>query len=486
MNYRLIFNTLGRILKVESILMILPLIATIIYKENTYLSFIIPTAATMFIGCMLSLFKPKRKNLYAKEGFVLVGLSWIIISLIGCLPFIISGAIPSFIDAFFETVSGFTTTGASIVTDIDNWYVGRKSLLLWRSFTHWIGGMGVLVFILAILPNSDGQNIFILKAESTGPQIGKLVSKLKSTARILYLIYLIMTIIEMVLLSFDMPIFDAIVHSLATAGTGGFGIKSDSLASYSFYSQVIIGVFMFLFGINFNVFYLILVGKIKQVFKSEEVWWYIGIIILSGTCIALNLYITVGNIYQNITLALKDSFFQVITIMTTTGFATTDFATWPAFSQIVLFLLMFVGGCAGSTAGGIKVSRIAILFKSLRREIKKLIHPNSVTNIRFEGNRLDEGVVKGVSNYFTLIMIILTIGTLLISFNGFDFQTNITAMTSCLNNIGPGLGNIVGPMGSFADFNWFSKLILTLTMLIGRLEIYPILILFNPKVWMNK
>lgn len=486
MNFKIILKTLGRLLKVEAFLMLLPLIFTIIYKEQTYLSFIIPAMVLFLLGYLLSLLKVERKTFYAKEGFVLVGLSWIIMSLFGCLPFIISKSIPSFVDAFFETVSGFTTTGASIVTNIDDWYEGSKSLLFWRSFTHWIGGMGVLVFILAILPSSEGQNIFILRAESTGPQVGKLVSKIKVTARILYLIYLVLTLIEAVLLTFDMPLYDSIVHALATAGTGGFGIRGNSIGYYSTYCQMIIAIFMFLFGINFNIFYLLLIGKFKQVFKSEEVWWYIGIVISSVLIIATNLYFSAEQLYDNIALSLKDSFFQVASIITTTGFATVDFIKWPAFSQFILFLLMFVGGCAGSTAGGIKVSRIAILFKSLKREFKKILHPNSVSNIRFEGTTLEESVVKGVCNYFSLIMVILFAGTLVISLNGFDFQTNFTAMTACINNIGPGLGSIVGPMGSFANFNWFSKLVFILAMLIGRLEIYPILILFNPKIWRKK
>lgn len=485
MNFKIIFKTLGQLLKVEAILLLLPIIVSFIYKENTYLCFIIPSAICYVLGILLSLIPIKRKNFYAKEGFVLVGLSWIVMSLFGCLPFIISNRIPSFFDAFFETVSGFTTTGASIITNIDDWYEGSKSLLFWRSFTHWIGGMGVLVFVLAILPNSDGQNIFILKAETTGPQVGKLVSKIKVTARILYLIYFFMTIIEIVFLCFDMSLFDSIVHSLATAGTGGFAIRSNSVGYYSPYCQIVIAIFMFLFGINFNIFYLLLVKKIKQVLKSEEVWWYIGIVSISTILIAFNLHFA-SNMYSNFLLALKDSFFQVSSIITTTGFATIDFTFWPEFSQFILFLLMFIGGCAGSTAGGIKVSRIAILFKSLSREFKKIFHPNCVTNIKFEGTTLEENVVKGVSNYFVLIIVILFSGTLFLSLSNFDFQTNFTAMASCLNNIGPGFGKIIGPMGNFSSYNWLSKLILTFAMLIGRLEIYPILILFNPKIYLKK
>ena len=480
MNIKAIFHSVGRLLWVEAILMIIPLIVSFIYKEATYWSFIIPIAGLALIGLLLFLIKPTNKNIYAKEGFAIVGLSWIFLSLFGCLPFVISKQIPSFINAFFETVSGFTTTGASILNDVESL---SHSMLFWRSFTHWIGGMGVLVFVLAILPSSDGNNIFILRAESTGPKVGKLVSKVKVTARILYLIYIAMTIVQVAfLLCGEMNLFESLVHSFATAGTGGFAIKNSGLQEYSVYSQMIITLFMFLFGVNFNIFYLIIIGKITQALISEELWWYIGFIVISTLLITLNIF----PLYDNLQLTFKDALFQVTSIITSTGFATTDFNLWPNLSKALLFFLMFVGACAGSTGGGVKVSRIAILFKSIKREIKKLVHPNSVTNIKFEKTTVEETVVKGVANYFIIIIVIFAAGLLIVSFDSFgDFETNSTAMATCLNNIGPGFGK-VGPMSNFSEYNWVSKLTLIFSMLIGRLEIYPILIIFNPKVWLNK
>lgn len=489
MNYKVILSTLGRLLKVEAVLLFLPLCVSLIYKETSYISFVITIIILLAVGFSLTTFlKPERKNFYAREGFIIVGLSWIVMSLFGCLPFVISKQIPNFIDAFFETVSGFTTTGASIISNIDSWYDNAKGLLFYRSFTHWIGGMGVLVFILAIIPKSEGQNIYILKAESTGPKVGKLVSKIKVTARILYLIYFSLTLIETFLLTLDpsMNFFDAIVHSLATAGTGGFGIRSNSVGFYSSYSQIVIAIFMLLFGINFNIFYLILIGKIKQAFKSEELWWYFGFIFISTIAIMIDIYFDVSLAYQNLGIALRDSFFQVSSIITTTGFATVDFQTWSSFSKTILLLLMFVGGCAGSTAGGLKVSRVMILFKSVKREIKKLVHPNSIINIKVDGNPIDEEIVKSVNGYSIMMILILAACLIIVTFNGLDFETNMTAVISCINNIGPGLGKIIGPAGSYAPFNGLSKLTLIFAMLIGRLEIYPILILFNPKSWLNK
>ena len=492
MNIKMIFHTLGHILKVEAILMVLPLIVSFIYSDGNYWSFIIPIIALLFSGFALTIFiKPNRKNLFAKEGFVIVGLSWIVMSLFGCLPFIISQEIPKFIDAFFETVSGLTTTGATILTDIESL---SHSMLFWRSFTHWIGGMGVLVFILAIIPIAGGQNIFLLRAESTGPQVGKLVSKVKVTARILYLIYLVLTLIQICLLYLGkMPLFDAINIAFSTAGTGGFAIKNDSLASYNDYCQIVTAIFMLLFGVNFNVFYLIIIGKVIQAIKNEELWWYLGLIGVSMLVIFINL-ITAIEIPAG--LAFKDSFFHVVSIITSTGFATTDYNAWPALAQTILFFITFVGACAGSTGGGIKVSRTVILFKTFGREIKKLTHPNSVANIRFDGNNVDESVVKGVSNYFIIYILLFVCSFLVITLDGFDFKTNITSIAACLNNTGPGIGGLaidgqqalidIGPLGNYSPFSFFSKLVLTFTMFVGRLEIYPILILFNPKVWLNK
>lgn len=489
MNIRLVFKTLGKLLQVLSVLMCLPLIFSLIYFEIDMLfAFMVPIIFSLFVGTLLTFLKPKNNRMYAKEGCAVVGLSWILMSLFGCLPFVISGMIPNFFDAFFETVSGFTTTGSTIVRDIEAFYDGYKGLLFWRSFTHWIGGMGVLVFVLAVLPSSEGQNIFLIKAESTGAKVGKLVSKVRVTARILYIIYLVMTIICIVMLALDpsMGVYDAIVHGVGTAGTGGFGIRGLGIGYYSNYCQIVIAVFMMLFGINFNMFYLLLIGKVKDVFKNEELRWYLIIIIIATAVIGVDIYFDAKLAYDTVGGALKDSYFQVSAVITTTGYATTDFAYWSNFSRTILFILMFVGGCAGSTAGGLKVQRILILFKSGRRELKKIAHQKSVQNIKLEGKTVEDDVAKGVTSYFAIIMILFFAVLLLISFDGLDFESNVTTVATCINNIGPGLSHLVGPMGNFADYSGFSKVILSFTMLIGRLEIYPILLIFNPKVWTNK
>lgn len=480
MNYRMIINTIGKILKIEAVLMLFPLLVSFVYKDGCYFAFIIPIIILFVLGILANFIKPVRKEFFAREGLLIVGLSWIILSLFGSLPFMISGEIPNFIDAFFETVSGFTTTGASILKNVEEL---SKSMLFWRSFTHWIGGMGVLVFVLAVLPANGGQNIHILRAESPGPQVGKLVSKIKLTARILYIIYACLTVIQMIILILGkMPIFDAVVNSLATAGTGGFAIKATGIAGYNSFCQVVIAIFMVLFGINFNAFYFILIRNFKQLFKCEEVFWYLVIIFLSTAIITTNLSI-VNNL--SFLINLRDSFFTVSSIITTTGFATADFNNWPILSQTVLIILMFIGGCAGSTAGGIKVSRIVLLFKNFKRNIKKLIHPRSVESIHFEGQKVEDEVISSVTTYFGLIMILFGTGLLIISLDDYSFLTNFTAMASCINNVGPGL-DMVGPYGSYADFSWLSKLVLIFSMLLGRLEIFPLLVVFNPKIWLNK
>jgi trk system potassium uptake protein TrkH len=483
MNFKMIFYTLGNILKVEACMLLLPLVVSLIYQDHCFLSFLFPILALLVVGFLLTIKKPKKTSFYAKEGFVMVGLSWILISLFGCLPFIISGEIPHFIDAFFETISGFTTTGSSILTDVE---ALSKSMLFWRSFTHWIGGMGVLVFILAILPNSEGDTIYILKAESPGPQVGKLVSKVRLTARILYLIYFALTIIEIIfLVCGKMPFFDSVVNSLATAGTGGFGIKNDSIGSYNHYCQIVIAIFMMIFGINFNLFYLLLIGNVKQALKSEEVFWYFGIILTSTVIIVFNLAFTPNSPFGSLADIIRNSFFQVSSIITTTGFATTDFTLWPRISQLVLIFLMFIGACAGSTGGGLKVSRFAILVKSIHREISHLLHPKSVKSIHFEGSVVEEDVVKSILNYFVLLILIFSLCLFCVSFDGYSFETNFTAVASCINNIGPGL-DAVGPMSNYSGFSGFSKVVLIFAMLVGRLEIYPILVLFSPKIWINR
>ena len=479
MNYKMILNTIGKMLKLEAVLMFFPLVVSLIYQENTYISFLIPISATLMFGHLLSLKKPDKKDFFAKEGFIIVGLSWIIMSFFGCLPFIISKEIPNFVDAFFEIVSGFTTTGASILSDVE---ALSKGMLFWRSFSHWIGGMGILVFMLAFLP-STGNNIHILRAESPGPQVGKIVSKIKLSARILYIIYICLTLVQIIMLLFGgIEVFDALTISFGTAGTGGFAIKNSSIAEYSSYCQIVTTVFMFLFGLNFNVFFFCLIGNFKQALKSEEVYWYFGIVLtaiaLISTALCLNNDLTIG---KNI----KDAAFQVVSIITTTGFATTNYDNWPVMCQGILFLLMFIGACSSSTGGGLKVSRIVIMFKNSIRQVRQLIHPNSITSVRFEDQKLDENVIKNVTGYFSVFMIIYIILVLVISIDGADIKTNLTAVAACINNIGPGLGK-VGPIENFSFYSPLSKIALIFAMLIGRLEIFPLLIVFSPRTWMNK
>lgn len=487
MNFKILFYYIGTILKVEAILLGLPLIVSFIYQENTWLSWLIPIASVLVLGFLLTIKKPKNQEFFAKEGFVLVGLSWIIISLFGCLPFVISQQIPSFIDAFFETVSGFTTTGASILSDVETL---SHSMLFWRSFTHWVGGMGVLVFILAILPSSDGQNIFILRAESPGPQVGKLVSKIKSSARILYLIYLGLTVLETIfLLCGGMSLFESMVNSFATAGTGGFTVVNSDFSSaatvmpfYSTYCQIVIAVFMILFGVNFNLYFFLFIGKFKDFFKSEELRAYLLIILASVALITSNLVIQANTVFG---IALRDAFFQVSSLMTTTGFATADYATWPQLSQAVLFIVMFVGGCAGSTAGGIKVSRIVILCKAFVREIDHTIHPNRIRKVKLEEQTIDEKTVHGVLTYFALFIFLTAIGFLIVSLDGKPFTTSLSAVVACINNVGPGF-ELISPSGNYGSFSILSKIVLIAMMLLGRLELYPLIMSLNPKVYLKK
>ncbi len=480
MNRRFVFRLLGKMLMVTSALMVLPLIVALIYKEECYTSFLISMGISFAIGFPLMVFcKTEDRVIYAKEGFVIVALSWLCMSAVGALPFVLSGEIPSYIDAFFETVSGFTTTGASILNDVE---VLSRGTLFWRSFTHWVGGMGVLVFIMAIIPASTDRSIHILRAEVPGPIVGKLVPKMRDTAIILYLIYIVLTVIEIVMLLLGgMPLFDSIVHSFGTAGTGGFGIKSDSIASYSPYLQWVITVFMMIFGVNFNLYYLILTKKIKSVFRSEELWTYIGIGVVSTVVIAIN----IRDMYASVAETIRMSSFQVATIVTTTGYATTDFNLWPDLSKTILLLLMFVGSCAGSTAGGFKISRVILLLKMINREIKSLIHPRTVSVVRFEDKKVDEPVLKSLSAYFAIYVACFIGIFLLISFDGHDILTNFSASAACFNNIGPGLG-AVGPAANYAGYSVFSKLVLSLAMLLGRLEIYPILFFMSRAAWSKK
>lgn len=471
---------IGQIIKLEAVLLVLPLAVSIIYRERCALSFLITALASLFVGFAVTLIsKPGNRLIYAKEGFVIVALAWLALSAIGAVPFVLSGEVRSYADAFFETVSGFTTTGASVFTDVEGMSHG---LLFWRSFTHWVGGMGVLVFIMAIIPSVCDRSIHILRAEMPGPVMGKLVPKLKQTAKILYLIYIVMTVLEMILLLCGgMSLFDSALHSFATAGTGGFGIKGDSIASYSPYLQWVIAVFMFLFGINFNIYYLLLVRRFRSVLKSTETWCYIAICLISVSIITGNIY----SIYGNLPDSVRASAFQVASLVTTTGFSTADFNLWPGLSKGILLILMFIGGCAGSTAGGLKVSRVVMMIKMIRREFMKMIHPRSVSAVRIEGKKVDDTTLNGVNVYFALYMVIYFAVFLLLCLEPFDFETNFTAVAACYNNIGPGFG-AVGPMGSFSGYSAFSKIVLSATMLLGRLEIYPLLFALIPSTWTKK
>ncbi len=477
MNHKMVLSTTGHIVLTEAVLMILPLAVSLIYKENCFWGFLISIGLTAAIGILLSvLFRTKDRVIYAKEGFVTVALAWITMSLFGSIPFIISGEIPNFINAFFETVSGFTTTGASIIEDLESM---SRGLLFWRSFTHWIGGMGVLVFVMAIIPDISDRSIHIIRAEMPGPVVGKLVPKAKDTAKILYLIYIALTVVEIImLLAGGMPLFDSLIHSFGTAGTGGFGIKANSIAGYSPYLQWVIAVFMLIFGINFNLYYLLLLRKFKSFLKSTEMWIYIMIVALSTAIICANILSIYGNFWE----ALRNSAFQVSSIITTTGYSTADFNLWPELSKGILLILMFIGGCAGSTAGGLKISRFIILLKMIKREMRHMLHPRSVNSIEFEGKTVEKETITSAGVYFTIYIVCFFSVFLLICHEPFGFETNFSATAACFNNVGPGFGG-VGPLSSFANYSGFSKIILSFAMLLGRLEIFPLIIAFYPATW---
>ena len=481
MNYKMISYYIGKILLIEALLLALPALCAVIYKEDTTLSFALTIASLTITGLIAVRKKPNKTSIYAKEGYVIVALTWILMSLFGALPFYISGHIPSFTDAFFETVSGFTTTGSTILRNIE---AMPKSLLFWRSFSHWIGGMGILVFVIAIMPKTESSSMHVMRAEVPGPTVGKLVSKLRASARILYGIYCVLTAMQVILLlAGGMPLFDSLVNSFATAGTGGFAVLNNSIEGYnSIYSEMVIAVFMLIFGINFNLYYMFLVKQGKHAIKSEELRWYIGIIAASVLIIAASLYATK---HDGLAESFRYAFFQVSSIITTTGFSTTNFDAWPVIAKFVLVFLMFTGACAGSTGGGIKVSRLVILVKSGLRDIKKAINPRSIETVKLDKKTVDEPVVKSVSVFFATYMLVMAGSILLVSLDGFNFETTATAVISCLGNIGPGLG-AVGPYGNFADFSMLSKLVLSFAMLAGRLELIPMLMLFSPYAWAKK
>ena len=476
MNTSVIRYVLGWILKIEALLMLLPFIVGLIYGEKEAYAYLITFAICGIPGILLSLKKPENFTFYLKEGCVATSLSWVFLSIFGSFPFMITGEIPAFHDALFETISGFTTTGASILSDVE---ALSHCTIFWRSFTHWIGGMGVLVFLLAIIPLSGGSNINLMRAESPGPSVGKLVPKIRYTARLLYIIYIVLTVTQMVLLLLGkMPLFDAVTTAFGTAGTGGFGIKNDSMMSYSPYIQWVVTIFMILFGVNFNAYYFIFLKEFKKAFSIEEVRCYFAIIITATTIIFLNILQTGLKASD----CIRHAAFQVGSVMTSTGFATADFNLWPQTSRTILVLLMFIGACAGSTGGGIKVSRIIIMIKTVFKELHSYIHPKSVKKIKMDEKPVEHEVVRAVNVYFITFIILFTLSVFALSFEGHDLVTNFTAVIATLNNIGPGL-ELVGPTGNFGFFSPFSKYILMFDMLAGRLELFPLLILFQPNLW---
>ncbi len=476
MNFRIVTYVLGWALNIEAVSMLLPFLCALIYDEPKKWVFLLCALLCAVIGTPLVLAGPKNKAMYAKEGFASVALSWIVISLFGAIPFVISGAIPSFIDALFETASGFSTTGASILTDVE---ALPKSMLFWRSFTHWIGGMGVIVFLVAILPVAGGNNLHLLKAESPGHSVGKLVPRVRTTAKILYLIYIALTVLEITLLLIGgLNFFEATTLSFGTAGTGGFGIRNSGLADYTPFVQNTITVFMIIFGIDFAFYYLILMRKIKTAFKLEEVLSYLTIVAVSITLISLN----INHLYGSVWETLRHSAFQVGSIITTTGYATCDFNMWPQFSKAILMLLMFCGACTGSTGGGIKVSRITLLVKSIIKEVKVLTHPKSMVKVKYNGKVLEHETLRGINVFFVSYMIIFAFVFLVVSLDNFDFTTSFTSVVATLSNIGPGFA-MVGPMGNFSIFSPLSKIVLTMAMIVGRLEIFPMLVLLSGKIW---
>ncbi|MBO4899864.1 MAG: TrkH family potassium uptake protein [Lachnospiraceae bacterium] len=477
MNRSMIRFVIGSVLKVEAVLLLLPFLISLLHHELKAGLWFLPAAAiAAIVGILFTIKKPKSTVFYLKEGCVCTAMSWIVMSVAGCLPFWLSGEIPSFTDALFETVSGFTTTGASILLEVEPL---SKCMLFWRSFTHWVGGMGVLVFLLAVVPMSGGSNINLMRAESPGPSVGKLVPKIKSTARILYIIYFVLTFIEFVLLMiFGMTPFEAICSAMGTAGTGGFGVRNDSFVSYSPAIQWIVTIFMIMFGVNFNAYYMIIFHQAKKAFKMEEVRVYLSVIVTATIILLLDTVHVYGSVFE----ALTHSAFQVASIITTTGFASADFDTWSQTSRTVLVVLMFIGACAGSTGGGIKVSRFILAIKTFFKEIGGYIHSKSIKKLTMDEKPVEHEVLRSVNVFFLTFLFIFTASVLLVSIEGHDLTTNFTAVAATINNIGPGL-SMVGPTCNFAFFNPFTKYVLMFDMLAGRLELFPLLILMTPRVW---
>ncbi len=477
MNGKLVIKLNCYILLFNACVMLLPLLVALIYKEKSGLAFLPAILIALAISVPVLIFlKPKNKDIYAKEGLITVALAWIILSFVSGLPFFFSKEIPNLIDCFFETASGFTTTGATILTNVE---ALSRCMLFWRSFTHWIGGMGVLMFVMALAPLAGNHNMQLIKAESAGPKIEKLMPKANTTAKVLYGMYVGLTALQIIfLLIGKMPLFDAITTAFGTAGTGGFGIKNDSLASYSIYIQSVVTVFMILFSINFNMYFFLIFRKFSSIWKNEELRTFVCIVFASILLITLNNF----KLFSSLGGAIHHNAFTVASVISTSGFATVDFNLWPEFSKAILFILMFVGACAGSTGGGMKVSRFIILAKSLKKEFMLLIHPRSVKTINLNGKKLENDVVKRVNSYMICYLLVFVASFIIISLDKFNFETNVTAIAATLNNIGPGFAS-VGPVENFSGFSWFSKLVLSFDMICGRLEIFPMMILFLPTTW---
>lgn len=476
MNKSIIRYLLCRVIQFEGIFLLLPVIVAFIYGEYSGFYFAIVSAASLILGSLGTLKKPKSNVFYAREGFVTVSLSWLLLSLISAIPFTISGEIPSYLDAVFETASGFTTTGATILSDVE---AMSMSSMFFRCFTNWIGGMGVLVFMMAILPLSGNSNMYLMKAESTGADVSKLVPKVKDSAKILYGMYLGLTgVLIVIYLILGEPVYDAFILAFSTMGTGGFGRYNASLGAYGYATQTVTIIFMFLCGINFNAFFLLLRRKAKEFFKLEEVWWYFGIMVFMVAGVTTQVY----DKYANLREAVHHSAFQVVSIMTTTGFSTEDFELWSDFAKAVLLLAMFIGGCAGATAGGIKVSRLLILMRSVKKEIGHLTHPRSIRRIKLNGSAVSDETIKNIESFLIAYVLIFIISLTIVFADNFDFTTSFSAVLSMMGNVGPGL-NKVGPTGNFGIFSPFSKIVLIFDMLAGRLELFPMLVLLYPATW---
>ena len=480
MNWKAVLKILGKILIAEAAMMLLPIIVAAIEGENTYWGFLIPLVILFVLGIPTYFIKANsmERKIYAKEGFLIVAFAWIMLAAIGAIPFVITKAIPHYVDALFETISGFTTTGASVLSDVESL---PKSILFWRSFTNWIGGMGVLVFVLAVLPRENSGIIHAFRAEATGPTVGKLTSKMGVTARILYAIYIALTLIEFLLLLVKMPVFDAFTTAIANAGTGGFSVRNASIGAYgSVYVEAVVTVFMFLFSLNFNIYFLILTGHVLKAVKSEEAIAYTATVILSIFAIATNIYFSSITAINSFGDAMRYSSFQVASLSSTTGFSSIDYNGWPTLSKVIMLFLMTVGGMAGSTAGGIKMSRMMILGKSTSADIRRMVHPREIVTVKLEGEPVQQATINNVRTFFVTWVAILIVCTLLISIEDYgDFMTNFSASLSCVSNIGPGF-NLVGPAANFAGYSYFSKIVLSVEMLFGRLEIFPLIVLFSP------